>query len=195
MMEALLSLLEAIGLPLGLLAVDRLLARRLDDRGSFRPMPLKLAPVAAGAALEFACLRASGLWGALDPLVVWSPDSVWGVGWNELVARYLAPEVLIDSLADLAPRQDRQTALALGVAVLGLAVASARAALVWRSREAWRGPVLFTVRTLTWAAILHAGLVLAFWTVHWLNFWLLFILLLFVELRRHESGGSKYQAS
>jgi hypothetical protein len=195
MTEALLSLLKVVVVPFGLLTAARLLTHRLDDRGLFRPVPVGLVPVLAGAALGFACLRANGLSGALDPVGVWSPDSAWRVSWNELVARYLAPEVLVAGLADVAPWRDRQAALALGLVALGLTATSVRAVLVWRSREAWRGPALFAAGTVAWAAVLHAGLVLAFWTVHWLNFWLIFILLLFVELRRREGAGSKYQAS
>lgn len=193
MTEALLSLLEAVSLPLGLLVAARLLTRRFDDQGLFRPPLFKLLPVLAGAALEFACLRATGLARALDPLGVWSPDSVWHVSWNELVGRYMAPEVVFAGLAGMAPWRDRQTAMALACVALGLVATSVRAGLAWRSWRAWRGPVLYAARTLASAALLHAGLVLVFWTVHWLNFWLLFVLLLFVELRRGE--GSKYQAS
>lgn len=195
MTEAFLSLLEAAGLPAGLWALARLLDRRLDDRGLFRRLPFALLPALAGGALAFAGARGSGLAAALDPLAVWSPESAWRVSWNELVARHLSPEVLIGGLTAAAPFRDRPTALALAGAALAAAAAGARAAFLWRSRAAWRGAALFAARAAAWAATLHAAVVLAFWTVHWLNFWLLFILLLFVELRRREGEGSKYQAS
>lgn len=194
MTEALVSLLKAAALPFGLVALARLLTRRLDQKGLFQPLAFGIVPLLAGAALEFACLRANGLLAALDPLAVWSPDSIWHVSWNVLVARYLAPEILLAGLARAAPWQDWQIASAFGLVALGLAAASLRAASTWRLRQAWRGPLLFTAWSSAWTAVLHGLLVLTFWTIHWLNFWLFFILLLFVELRRRE-GGSKYQAS
>lgn len=195
MTAALLGLVKAVGLPFGLMALARTLTARFDDRGLFKVAPFNLLPFLSGAALEYGGLRAGGLLARFDPVAVWSAESGWHVSWNDLVARYLVPEVFLAGLIAALRSPDPTTAAALAVAALGLLATSIMAGFAWRSPAAWRGPVLFALLTSAWAAVLHFLLVLTFWILHWLNFWLLFILLLFVELRRHEGDGSKYQAS
>jgi hypothetical protein len=172
-----------------------MLTARLDNRGLFKVAPFNLLPLLSGAALEYAGLRASGLLARFDPVALWSAESGWHLSWNDLVARYLGPEMFAAGLLAAVRSTDRVAAAASAAAALGLLATGVMAGFAWRSLAAWRGPVLFVLMTLAWAATLHFLLFLTFWILHWLNFWLLFILLLFVELRRHEGNGSKYQAS
>ena len=69
---------------------------------------------------------------------------------------------------------------------------SCMAALAWRSVAAWRGVALqLWLAAAAWVVLQHA-VVLAFWTLHWLNFWLFFVLLAFVQsglLARPRSIG------
>ena len=63
--------------------------------------------------------------------------------------------------------------------------------LAWRSARTWRGVVLHL--WFAWAVwlMLHHLVVLLYWTLHWLNFWIFFVLLAFVQMRRSEGPADK----
>jgi hypothetical protein len=190
------SVVKAMALLAGVLLGSRELLRRLDDRGLFKVQPFPWMPLAAGAALEWALLTGpAGLATALDPRGVWT-NPAWAIDLATLYRRYLAPEALASAAADTiaalaADPAGGLHALALAILAAATLATSCMAALAWRSAAAWRGVALQIWLTAAAWVVLHHAVVLTFWTLHWLNFWLFFVLLAFVQMRRREGPASK----
>jgi hypothetical protein len=190
------SAVKVAALLAGVLAGSRALLRRLDDRGLFKVQPFPWMPLTAGAALEWALLsRPSGLAAALDPRGIWT-DPAWAVDLATIYDRHLSPRALAGAAADTAAGLAADPtggshAPVLAVLAAATLATSAMAALAWRSAAAWRGLALQLWLTAAAWLVLHHAVILAFWTLHWLNFWLFFVLLAFVQMRRKEGPAAK----
>ena len=64
-----------------------------------------------------------------------------------------------------------------------------------RSARAWRGVFLHLWFAGAVWLMLHHLVVLIYWTLHWLNFWIFFVLLAFVQMRRSEGPADKHQSA
>lgn len=184
----LLALVKLAVPPIAVLLLSQRLVPRLDDRGLLKVLPFPILPTLAAVALEWVLIRSSGLAPALDLRLVWT-EPRWAVDLASLAERELAPAVLVER-ARLTLAGLRAEPVALAVVTLTTAVMGGMGWLAWRSPRAWRG--LFLHLWLAAAAwlLLHYLVVLVYWTLHWLNFWIFFVLLAFVQMRRGE--GSKH---
>jgi hypothetical protein len=65
------------------------------------------------------------------------------------------------------------------------------AAMGWRSPAAIRGLIAHLVISISVWLVLTIRALAAIWVLHWLNFWVLLILLVVLELRRREVGTTR----
>jgi hypothetical protein len=190
--------LVKLGVPvLGVLLVSGKLQRVLDDRGLYKVQPFPLLPIIAGLVLEWVLIRGSGLAPALELKHVWT-EPAWSTDLVTLANRELALPVLAEqarlTLAILLGDPGREpvaAALLLGstAAIAGMSL------LAWRSARAWRGVFLHLWFAGAVWLMLHHLVVLIYWTLHWLNFWIFFVLLAFVQMRRSEGPADKHQSA
>lgn len=186
----LLATFAAIGLPpILLIGACALGIRVVDDRGFYAVPPLLWLPIAAGGLLEGYLLTRAGLPEGLSPIAIWSADGPWHTDLQGLYETYLAPRAILDR-ARLASAVTRATwpaaapwAIAYALAFVPVAVA---AGLTWRSWRAVAAAALFPPISLTSAVVVHNLIMITCWALHWLNFWVLFVLVLLLELRRQD---------
>lgn len=179
------------------LRATRFLFARLDRRGLFKRQPNPWLPVVSALVLLWVQVRGSTLGQAMAPLGVWVAD-YWRVDLASLYARSLAPSALLTELAGIAGElwhRPAEHAVAVGLLAAAAAGATLIAVAACRSPEAWRGLFLHVWLSLMLWLLLYHFLLLAYWTVHWLNFWIFFILLLFVQMWRKEDGSAKHSPS
>jgi hypothetical protein len=73
------------------------------------------------------------------------------------------------------------------LAMLNLAIAVTG----WRSPAALMGLIAHLVLSMSVWFVLTIRVLAAIWVLHWLNFWILLILLVVPELRRREEGVTR----
>lgn len=149
--------------------------------------------VAAGASAAMGLLVASGVTANLTIGEIWSATGAWHVGGVWIVLeRYVAAAMgWWDGRIPLVFYLHGSTLFTLLGALLGIAAAftllnAAIALLAWRSSGALRGILChFLIAGLT-AALAFVWAISFFWILHWLNFWILLVLFLFIEAKRRE---------
>jgi hypothetical protein len=185
------TLVAILLLPLLLVAVCWLALRLIDDRGLYTVSPFRELAIAAGGLIEAFVLRSTGLASQLAPDQIWVANDVWSINLQGLYETYLAPPVLAalgsDALSVLIARWPAAWpwTVAYGLALLPVVVV---AGFAWRSPWAIAGAVLFLPISMTTAVVLHCLIMMTYWVVHWLNFWVLFVLVLLFQMRRHEGN-------
>lgn len=190
--------LAAIALPpLLLVGACSCCLRALDDRGLYAVPPLLGLPIAAGGLLEGCLLTGTGLAEGLAPGGVWGAGERWHINLQGLYATYLAPGALSE-LVLAAARDVRTTWPAARPWAVAYALTFAPIAIVagcaWRSWRAVPIAALFLPISLTSALIVHHLVIITCWAVYWLNFWLFFVLVLLLEMRRREPRGGQLLA-
>lgn len=185
----------AIILPVSLLLVNRLLIRYLDDRGMYRVPPFSWLPLLAGSALCSAALNALDIVGRLNPSQLWLSD-FWALRFDELYDVWLRPsDVLLAVIAGLIEFYNEllyegwSVWLFQGSAV----VAGVVALLAWRSWQAIRGILLFFWLSLAVMILMYISVILLAWVIHWLNFWALVVLFLFLYM--YDKEGDQQHGS
>jgi hypothetical protein len=185
------TLVAILLLPILLVTVCWLALRLIDDRGLYSISPFLELAIAAGGLIEAFVLRSTGLGSQLAPDQIFAANEVWSINLQGLYETSLAPAVLAalgsDALSVLiagGPAAWPWIA-AYGLALLPVAVVSGCA---WRSPWAIVAAVLFLPISMTSAVIIHCLIMVTYWVVHWLNFWVLFVLVLLFQMRRHEGN-------
>ena len=184
------TLVAILLLPVLLAAVCWLALRLIDDRGLYSVSPFLELAIAAGGLIEAFVLRSTGpdrSWHQIRS----GPRTMSGASICRASTRppsrrrcsLLSAAVLVRSDRKLA----RGMALDHGVrlALLPVVVVSGFA---WRSPWAIVAAVLFLPISMTSAVVLHCLIIMTYWVVHWLNFWVLFVLVLLFQMRRHEGN-------
>lgn len=159
------------------------LARALDDRQMFSIPACHYVAAACGLMLAGGIILQSGLWETIGFAEIWRLDGPW----HE--TRILA--VIDAQLTGFAFEPRFGLTGAVGDALLALvavltAINGTIAWLGWRSPAALRGLGAHLSFVVYYAV---GGIVLffvAFWVIHWLNFWIFLVALIIIELRRRE---------
>jgi hypothetical protein len=196
--EPVVDLALAVATPMALHGIASLAARTHGDHRPARPLVLRLLPWVAATGLYVAMLRSSGMLHQIELRRVWATDSIWHTDIGGLAARWLVPERLLEmvgSLGRVEITDDRIVGYALAVTATSIVVSAGLDRMGRHHASIRRFLTVVSLQVLACTFSLHLLVTVAFWLVHWLNFWLLFIALLFVELRRREGSSNKYQAS
>jgi len=167
------------------------LVARIDNRGMFAIPFCRILAVACGGVLAIATGVLAGFQIEISAANLWGVSGFWHSGrfliilgeyaaglWSlsstsSPTGHLLVAQSLFVSAALLA-------ALNLGIAVMG-----------WRSPAALRGLIAHLIISMSVWFVLTIRVLAAIWVLHWLNFWILLILLGVLELRRREEGVTR----
>lgn len=178
------SALLILMLPTALWLVNRLFLGLLDDRGMYQVPPFSWLPWLAGGILALAALDGLDITARLTPAGIWLEDH-WSINLQELYELWLNPWDL--SFAVVAAVVELRIEANLHgwrpwILMLTLLLAFLVAGLAWRGWGIWRGLFLFLWQTLVYMILLYCFVIGLAWVIHWLNFWLLPLIFMFLYL-------------
>jgi hypothetical protein len=168
--------------PLALVVVNRLLIQSLDDRGMYLVPPFSWLHLLAGALLCSAALDAMEVTDRLNPEGFWLSD-YWSLRIDELYDIWLNPfDILFAVIAGVIELRLEHDDWRVWILRIVFGLACVVALLAWRNWQAIRGVVLFFWLTLTAMILMYMSVITLAWITHWLNFWLLLVIFIFLYL-------------
>lgn len=121
-------------------------------------------------------------------------SEIWNISghWHESRALEMLANSLHGMIDNLGLIQMSPATLGLVVFIVGAAIVNAAVAILgWRSIAAIRGFSVHCLLVTYYCAATIFIVLMALWVVHWLNFWAFLILLVAIEIRRREEGGTR----
>jgi hypothetical protein len=167
------------------------LVTRVDNRGMFSIPFCRSLAVACGGVLAIATAVLAGLASEISASSLWSISGFWHSGFLlDIVERYVQG-VWSASSRPAATNSLVFAQMLFASAILLTAINLCIALMGWRSPAALRGVIAHCAISLSvWGTLTIRGLA-ALWILHWLNFWAFLILLVVLELRRHEEVSTR----
>lgn len=199
------NLLLCVALPLVLRMTLLRAIATLDDRGMFLIPLCHWAAMASGLAFAAGVLLAADLLSSATPAQLWRIDGPWHEtrlatllvaktnvardAWHEAWQMGFERSSLA---ADRLPAVGSTAIHAILTVSVGLtALNGTIAVLGWRSWGALRGLLAHLLIASGACAGTLFALAAGLWVLHWLNFWVFLVLLIFIEIRRREDRGMK----
>jgi hypothetical protein len=164
---------------------------RLDNRSMFSIPFCRSLAIACGGLLAIATALLAGIAGKLSPAALWDITGFWHEGRFIDILAVFAGELSQPQQSSFGLKQVRLTQILIALAAALTAVNFVIAVLGWRSAGALRGMIAHCLIAISMWIILTIGALAAFWVVHWLNFWVLLVVTIVVEMRRREEGVTK----
>ena len=185
------NLLLIVALPWLVSDAARDMVDRVDNRGMFSIPLCRSLAVACGGVLAIATGVLAGLRNEISVAGLWDLSGFWHGGrFLVVLERYaydlwsLPPDSITSKQLLFAQLLVASAAL-LAIVNFGIAVTG------WRSLGALRGLIAhLAISASVWIVLTVRGLA-AIWVLHWLNFWILLIVLVVLELRRREEGTTR----
>jgi len=166
------------------------LVTRVDNRGMFSIPFCRSLAVACGGVLAIATAVLAGVASEISASSLWSISGFWHSGLLDIMERY-AQGVWSASSRPAAAHSLVFAQMLFASAILLTASNLCIALMGWRSPAALRGFIAHCAISISvWGTLTIRGLA-ALWVLHWLNFWALLILLVVLELRRHEEVSTR----
>jgi len=182
------NLLLIVALPWLVSDTARDLVGRLDNRGMFSIPFCRALAVACGGVLAIATGVLAGFQDEISAADLWGVSGFWHSG-RFLVILEAYAEGLMSFSSDPNPTGYLLFAQALFISAALLAMVNLAIAVTgWRSPAALRGLIAHLVISMSVWFVTTIRVLAAIWVLHWLNFWVLLILLVVLELRRREEG-------
>jgi len=185
------NLLLIVALPWLVSDAARELVARIDNRSMFSIPFCRSLAVACGCVLAIATGVLAGLQNEISVASLWDLSGFWHGGRFLVILERYSQDLWSFSPGSIAPNRllFAQTLFAsaalLAVLNFGIAV------MGWRSLAALRGLFAHFVISLSVWLVLTVRVLAAIWVLHWLNFWILLVLLIVLELRRREEGTTR----
>ena len=185
------NLLLIVALPWLVGDAARNLVARIDNRGMFSIPFCRSLAVACGGVLAIATGVLAGLHDEISVASLWDLSGFWHGGRFLVILERYAGDLSSLSLESIAPKQLLFAQLLFVSAALLAVLNFGIAVMGWRSPAALRGLMAHLVITVSvWFVLTVRGLA-AIWVLHWLNFWVLLILLIVLEMRRREEATTR----
>jgi hypothetical protein len=167
------------------------LVARLDNRGMFSIPFCRVLAVACGGVLAIATGVLAGLQDEISAASLWGVSGFWHGGRCLVILEGYAEGLRSLSSASMSAEHLLFARILFAAAALLAALNLAIAVMGWRSLAALRGLGGHLVISLSVWFVLTIRTLAAIWVLHWLNFWILLILLIVLELRRREEGFTR----
>lgn len=164
---------------------------RLDNRSMFSIPLCRSLAIACGGLLAIATALLAGIASKLSPAVLWDITGFWHEGRFIDILAVFAGELSNPEQSTFGAKQVRLTQILIALAAALTTVNFVIAILGWRSAGAMRGMLAHCLIAISMWVILTICALATFWVVHWLNFWVLLVVTIVVEMRRREDGVTK----
>jgi hypothetical protein len=185
------NLLLIVALPWLFSDTARDWAARLDNRGMFSIPFCRSLAVACGGVLAIATGVLAGIQNEIYASNLWSISGFWHTGrFLVILERYAAALWSLSPVSIAAKPMLFAQMLLVSAGLLALCN-FAMAVAGWRSPAALRGLMAHGMISISVWFVLTVRILAAIWVLHWLNFWALLILLIVLELRRHEETTTR----
>jgi hypothetical protein len=185
------NLLLIVALPWLVNDTARDLVKRLDNRGMFSIPFCRSVAVACGGVLAIATGVLAGLQNEVSVAKLWDISGFWHTGRFLVIVEKYGRDLWWWPPQLITPRQLFLAQILFASAGLLAFVNFAVAALGWRSPAALRGLMAHIVISMSVWLMLTVRVLAAIWILHWLNFWVLLILLIVLEMRRREESATR----
>jgi hypothetical protein len=185
------NLLLVVALPWLVNDAARDLLKRLDNRGMFSIPFCRSVAIACGGVLAIATGVLAGLQNEISVTKLWDISGFWHTGRFLVIVEKYATDLWAWRPGLIAPRQFFFAQILFASAGLLAFVNFTIAALGWRSPAMLRGMAAHIIMSISVWLILTIRILAAIWVLHWLNFWVLLILLIVLEMRRREESATR----
>ena len=185
------NLLLIVALPWLVSDASRDLVGRIDNRGMFSIPFCRMLAVASGGLLAIATGVLAGLQTEISVANLWDSSGFWHGGRFLIILERYTDDLWSLSHGPNAARHLLFAQIVFASAAFLAASNFAIAAMGWRSPAAIRGLIAHLVISISVWLVLTIRALAAIWVLHWLNFWVLLILLVVLELRRREVGTTR----
>ena len=182
------NLLLIVALPWLVSDAARDLVARIDNRGMFSIPFCRSLAVACGGVLAIATGVLAGLQDEISVASLWDLSGFWHGGRFLVILERYADDLWSLSPGTIAPNQLLFAQILFASAALVAVVNFGIAVMGWRSLAALRGLIAHLAISVSVWLVLTVRALAAIWVLHWLNFWVLLILLVVLELRRREEA-------